>query len=130
MNSQNANQKKKKGNPIVLALVLAYVVITAAVGELGTDILAVIIGPVIVAVIIAAVVISKKKGSGSAQVHSHDRIEKSKDAVYKPSNCKGIEHWVTQLDGFLAAGIIEKDEYKVLLNSYRKNYDENGNYLY
>ncbi len=58
---------------------------------------------------------SKKQTSGN---HSHDRLSQNNLAA---EHRDGIEHYKRQLDDFLAAGIIDRDEYKLMLNKYRKN---------
>lgn len=52
---------------------------------------------------------------GTAQAHSHDRL-----AGYTVGAESGQEHWKKQLDGFLAAGIIDRSEYRVLLERRRR----------
>ena len=47
---------------------------------------------------------------GTAQAHSHDRI-----TGYSVGSESGQEHWKKQLDGFLEAGIIDRSEYRVLM---------------
>lgn len=52
---------------------------------------------------------------GTAQAHSHDRI-----TGYQVGAENAQEHWKKQLDGFLAAGIIDRSEYRVLLERRRR----------
>ena len=47
-------------------------------------------------------------------IHTHDRI----DRVSYNVNETEAEHYRKQLDGFLKAGIIEKEEYRILMNRY------------
>ena len=56
----------------------------------------------------------KARGGGTAEQHSHDRLQ-----GYRGEENVG-EHWKKQLDGFLAAGIIDRSEYRVLLERRRK----------
>ena len=56
----------------------------------------------------------KSRGGGTAAAHSHDRI-----TGYRGEE-SGSEHWKKQLDGFLEAGIIDRSEYKVLLERRRR----------
>ncbi len=51
---------------------------------------------------------------GTAQAHSHDRLQ-----GYRGDE-SGLEHWKKQLDGFLEAGIIDRSEYRVLLERRRR----------
>ena len=52
---------------------------------------------------------------GTAQAHSHDRI-----TGYQVGTENAQEHWKKQLDGFLEAGIIDRNEYRVLLERRRR----------
>ena len=54
-------------------------------------------------------------GGGTAKAHSHDQV-----TGYKLGAESGEEHWKKQLDGFLAAGIIDRSEYRVLLERRRR----------
>ena len=51
---------------------------------------------------------------GSAAAHSHDQLQ-----GYR-GNESPAEHWKKQLDGFLAAGIIDRSEDRVLLERRRR----------
>ena len=53
----------------------------------------------------------------SAPLHSHDRL-----SGYTDGSCGDEEHWRKQLDGFLAAGIIDRSEYKILLEKRNVSY--------
>ncbi len=52
--------------------------------------------------------------SGQSVQHSHDRLQ-----GYRGDE-SGLEHWKKQLDGFLEAGIIDRSEYRVLLERRRR----------
>lgn len=54
-----------------------------------------------------------RPGRGNT-VHSHDRL----DPNIRMEN--GLEHYKIQLDGFLKAGIIDRNEYYTLLKKYSK----------
>ena len=56
----------------------------------------------------------KAKSGGTAATHSHDQLQ-----GYR-GNESPAEHWKKQLDGFLAAGIIDRSEYRVLLERRRR----------
>ena len=49
-------------------------------------------------------------------IHTHDRI----DRISYNVNETEAEHYKKQLDGFLKAGIIERDEYNILIKRYGK----------
>ena len=53
---------------------------------------------------------------GTAEHHSHDRIQ-----GYVGGE-SGYMHWKKQLDGFLAAGLIDRKEYNELLERRKDNY--------
>ena len=52
--------------------------------------------------------------SGQSVQHSHDRLQ-----GYRGEE-SGMDHWKKQLDGFLEAGIIDRSEYRVLLERRRR----------
>ena len=52
--------------------------------------------------------------SGQSVQHSHDRL-----SGYHGEE-SGMDHWKKQLDGFLEAGIIDRSEYKALLERRRR----------
>ncbi len=56
----------------------------------------------------------RAKGGGSSAAHSHDRLQ-----GYRGDEDQ-TEHWKKQLDGFLEAGIIDRSEYRVLLERRRR----------
>ena len=56
----------------------------------------------------------KARGGGTAAAHSHDRLQ-----GYHGEE-SGADHWKKQLDGFLEAGIIDRSEYRVLLERRRR----------
>ncbi len=56
----------------------------------------------------------RARGGGTAAAHSHDRLQGY------AGNESSTEHWKKQLDGFLAAGIIDRSEYRVLMERRRR----------
>lgn len=56
----------------------------------------------------------KARRGGTTEAHSHDRLQ-----GYRGDE-SGMEHWKKQLDGFLAAGIIDRSEYRALLERRRR----------
>lgn len=56
----------------------------------------------------------KARRGGTAEAHSHDRLQ-----GYRGDE-SGMEHWKKQLDGFLEAGIIDRAEYRTLLERRRR----------
>lgn len=51
--------------------------------------------------------------------HNHDRL-----SGYEDDSCTSEEHWKKQLDDFLSAGIISKQEYAELLEQRQQQYHE------
>ena len=56
----------------------------------------------------------RARSGGTAAAHSHDRLQGY------AGNESSAEHWKKQLDGFLAAGIIDRSEYRVLMERLRR----------
>ena len=144
MNNKN-NQKKKKGSGlwVVIFFVVIWLVNTVDFDRLAyrirrlfrggglsaddTQILIGIVAVLAVALLILTIVRLKKVRAakrfdgvrsfrgGSAQAHSHDQV-----TGYKLGAESAEEHWKKQLDGFLAAGIIDRSEYRVLMDRRRR----------
>ena len=90
--------------------------------------LAVILGVVLVIIVLIVVLsralksakerridgVQSARGGGTAAQHSHDRLQ-----GYAGDE-NGAEHWKKQLDGFLEAGIIDRSDYRALLERRRK----------
>lgn len=146
MDNRNKQQKpKKKGSGlwafVILALIASFN--TADFDELSYRIsrffrtgrlspdsaVFVITAAVILAVVLLLVTLARAKkvreakrfdgirsfGGGTAKAHSHDQV-----TGYKLGAESGEEHWKKQLDGFLAAGIIDRSEYRTLLERRRR----------
>ena len=133
------SDKKQKG---IGALVVGLILVLSSAGELleDSDAAAAVIFFVIIiavfAVLAAGKLSKKKKGSSAVQQervnfrslstdfnHSHDRLEVG------TSRCKdGYEHWINQLNTFLAAGIIDKAEYRALLQKHPRESFDRTNY--
>ena len=145
---QNKKQQKpkKKGSGllglIILALIWVFNRINASdvrrffarlewslrTGNFRLDETAVGAIAVVVLVIVLAITLSRIKkiraakrfdgvrarGGGTAAAHSHDQLQ-----GYRGNESPG-EHWKKQLDGFLEAGIIDRSEYRVLLERRRR----------
>ena len=58
----------------------------------------------------------RSSGKSAKKEHTHDRT----DAVSYDPHESSDEHYIKQLDGFLASGIIDKAEYSQLIRRYRK----------
>ena len=145
MDNTNKQQKpKKKGSGLWAFVILALIAFfnTADFDELSYRIsrffrtgrlspdsaVFVIAAAVILAVVLLLVTLARAKkvreakrfdgirsfGGGTAKAHSHDQV-----TGYKLGAESGEEHWKKQLDGFLAAGIIDRSEYRTLLERRR-----------
>ncbi len=145
----NNNKKQKKKNPLALIVVIVML-ISSLVGNENLErfwqrlvwsfrtgrlpsgrILAIAAAAVVILVAIILAARAPKRvdrdfggarvrggasasGGGTASVHSHDRLQ-----GYRGDE-SGYDHWKKQLDGFLAAGIIDRAEYRVLLERRRR----------
>ena len=146
MDNRNKQQKpKKKGSGLWAFVILALIAFfnTAdfdelsyrisrffRTGRLSPDSAVFVIGiAAILAVVLLIVTLVRAKkvraakrfdgirsfGGGTAKAHSHDQV-----TGYKLGAESGEEHWKKQLDGFLAAGIIDRSEYRTLLERRRR----------
>lgn len=131
---QNKKKKKSSGTG---GLVVGLILILSALSEFFEDSEAASVIFAFLVIIVAVVVIvvkGKKKKGGTAgrastikerpvyseKTHSHNRLNQT--SVVRCTD--GYEHWVNQLNGFLAAGIIDKSEYRVLLKKHpRESFD-------
>ena len=116
------NQKKKSGKG--LSLGSAALIIVAVLGSFASELDEDIFLPIIAGIVAICLVIgcasaarkAQKKKLGQTPVHSHDRLHPSEEV-----RCEsGMEHWKNQLDGFLASGIIDRNEYRVLWDRYMR----------
>ena len=141
MDNTNKQQKpKKKGSGLwaILFFVVIWLINTVDFddlayrlsrlfrgGSLSMDDMVIVVGIVaVLAFVLLIVTITRAKkvreakrfdgirsfGGGTAKAHSHDRVTGYSVGAENPQ-----EHWKKQLDGFLAAGIIDRSEYRVLL---------------
>ena len=146
MDNKNKQQKpRKKGSGLWVAVFFLVVWLINTVdfddlayrlsrlfrgGELSLDDMQIVVGIVaVLAVVLVAVTLTRLSKvraqkrfdgirsfrGGTAQAHSHDRI-----TGYQVGAENAQEHWKKQLDGFLAAGIIDRSEYRVLLERRRR----------
>ena len=76
---------------------------------------ALIVGLIALAIVLRAASRKKERFEFRSARHSHDRLQ-----GYADGSCPPEEHWRRQLDGFLAAGIIDRSEYRVLMERRRR----------
>ena len=135
----NNNIKKTEAKTKGKGIGWAVIFVIAVLAELGENLSSadedVLIGVIIVIAVIAVfiAIISKIKKSKAARTfpnrtplsgasayqykeHNHDRFS---GEMYHVSE-NSYEHYKVQLDGFLKAGIIEKEEYGLLLRRILK----------
>ncbi|MBQ6466299.1 MAG: hypothetical protein IJJ43_08535 [Oscillospiraceae bacterium] len=145
MNNQN-KKKKKSGGAGAWFLVALVVLLVRYLNESDgrelqrffwrvshgrvDPVVLVVIGSVVLIAIIVAVSLAANKRLKSAeqrpaspraptgaQQHSHDRIQ-----GYTAADENEFLHWKKQLDGFLAAGLIDRKEYNALLERRKTSY--------
>lgn len=137
--------KKKKNDPksalIAFAVIFAVSIIGNLAEEMEDDAVGAIFG-IIITVIVVILLVKKKKKKNSAA----DGFSAESTAVHTPTasvntnyynecdygdyNCDFSHDYqsrVKQLNDWLKNGIIDKAEYKVMLEKYRKNYEEHHN---
>ena len=141
MNLQNNNNNKKKGKGYLAPAVILFVLLSV-IGEIGEmerpeALIAVLVGAVILVAILATVNAVKKHSGGtaarsSAPARSAARpaartaarpasraAERAEEAVHC-HHSTGKQKYLEQLDTFLANGIIDKAEYRLLKERYSK----------
>ena len=139
MNLQNNNNNKKKGKGYLAPAVILFALLSV-IGEIGEmerpeALIAVIVGAVILVVILATVSAVKKHGGKtetaarrSAPARSAARpaarstprgAERAEEAVHC-HHSTGKQKYLEQLDSFLANGIIDKAEYRLMKERYSK----------
>lgn len=113
--------RKNKKSPVPALIILAVFLLSAIGDELdsfeGIMFLSFLIPVAIGAAAIFIVVRAIKKNASVDFNHSHDRLTPN---TLKIEAYDSFEHYKRQIDGFLAAGIIDKAEYKVLYEKYKK----------
>ena len=123
MNTQKKDGNKNKGSAIP-GVAIAVVILLGAALNSNDEIVTVILGIALItfiAIVIAVTAAKNKKAQavGSKRVHTHDRLDTSVSAYH----CSTQEqHWKEQLDGFLAAGLIDRKEYKILWEKHHEDF--------
>lgn len=131
------NKDKKKKNPSIKGILLiGLVMIVSSLAEfLENARLAGVAGVAVFVIVFAVILIlavkeaKKKKGSSrpgvssirkdlsfSEKLHSHDRLDSNR--IVRCAD--GYQHWINQLDGFLDAGLIDRSEYRALIEKHPK----------
>lgn len=137
MNVQNNNNNKKKGKGYLAPAVILFALLSV-IGEIGEmerpeALIAILVGAVILVVILATVNAVKKHSEKSGTpVRSAARpaartaarpasggAERAEEAVHC-HHSTGKQKYLEQLDGFLANGIIDKAEYRLMKERYSR----------
>jgi len=124
------NKKSKKKAPFIGWLVFLIIMFLSSIDEYQVrrilirfraydlkNIAIIVIAVIVLVVFLIKLIKARKAAVDSTSVHSHDRLN-TKGTVHE--NREGLDHYRIQLDGFLQAGIIDKEEYRVLYEKYRK----------
>ena len=138
MNLQNNNNNNKKKGKGYLAPAVILFALLSVIGEIGEmerpeALIAVLVGAVILVVILATVGAVKKHSEKSGTpVRSAARpaartaarpasggAERAEEAVHC-HHSTGKQKYLEQLDGFLANGIIDKAEYRLMKERYSR----------
>ena len=138
MNLQNNNNNNKKKGKGYLAPAVILFALLSVIGEIGEmerpeALIAVLVGAVILVVILATVSAVKKHSEKSGTpVRSAARpaartaarpasggAERAEEAVHC-HHSTGKQKYLEQLDSFLANGIIDKAEYRLMKERYSK----------
>ena len=128
---QQKKEKKSGSGSTIFWIIVIAAVVASTIGDLRyTDEEAMWIGIITIAAVIFCwfVLSAAKKQHGGKKndprpgrtktEHTHDRI----DTEHYSATESPYQHYKTQLDGFLKAGIIEKSEYRVLLERYVQDF--------
>ena len=137
MNLQNNRNNEKKGKGYLAPAVILFALLSV-IGEIGEmerpeALIAVLVGAVILVVILATVSAVKKHSEKSGTpVRSAARpaartaarpasggAERAEEAVHC-HHSTGKQKYLEQLDGFLANGIIDKAEYRLMKERYSR----------
>ena len=134
-NSSNNNKKKGKGYLAPAVILFALLSVIGEIGEMERPeaLIAVLVGAVILVVILATVNAVKKHSEKSgtpvrtaarpaartAARPASGGAERAEEAVHC-HHSTGKQKYLEQLDGFLANGIIDKAEYRLMKERYSR----------
>lgn len=128
--------RKKKKSPLGTIVVVAAIAMFALAGEVSEAVdtvigLIIVIGAMVLPIVFVVSLVKAVKRtaakSTASGVHTHDRIDHSRDLKINTQTGKAErpitqavqhsprEHWKQQLDGLLANGTIDRAEYRALM---------------
>ena len=131
----NRERKSNKSSLLGMGIVVVLLLMESLVGAVtGAGIGGLVITVFILAVagFVVAFVLAKKKGAKSGSVYSAERSREAAKRIFmreefeqnekavKCTHPRGKEKYFAQLDNFLANGLIDKTEYRVLKERYEK----------
>lgn len=115
-------KEKKKPTALIWIAVIIFIYLISEVEYFDSDaiigIVVLIIAAAVIFAVIRSIITAARTSKGETVTHSHDRLSNN-NTIFVES-IDGFEHYKRQLDGFLEAGIIDKNEYKVLFRKYRE----------
>jgi len=135
MNNRNRDNKKNNTTTgIVIAVVVWLLGSILSASDFGAVLMSVLgaLATAVVGYALAKVYLSKKTGEKHGSVYHMERAkEKAKhifmreefeqnEKAVKCTHPRGKEKYFAQLDNFLANGLIEKSEYRILKERYEK----------
>lgn len=126
----NQDKNKKKGSPLG-AIIFFIIIFLFGMADEAPGLLAGIIVTVVILfvlyVVFRSIAIAAKRQQ-SQNMHTHDRIDHSRDLKVNPVTGQSQrptvqraahsprEHWKMQLDALLENGTIDRKEYRALMN--------------
>ena len=132
MNNNN-KPKQSKGSLLPILAILAFLLLRSTRGD--PQKLAVIAPLIVLFCVIAVISAARKKGgakpaakrsaqpaparAGGAVPRAGRRGDEAEEAV-RCHHSSGKQKYIEQLDGYLSAGLIDRDEYRVLKERYEK----------
>ena len=137
----NRGRKNSSGSAVGIGIVAAILLINSLNLAAGTENLFIAIAAILFVAILGFAIafsMAKKKGGDTKPASSYQRERAQEKAMryftreeiaeeaVKCTHPRGKEKYIRQLDNFLANGIIDKNEYRVLKARYEKaNIPEN-----